>query len=60
MSAHGHSPPGTPSTGRRLTAAPALASTYLVAEVIGGIWSGSLALLAEAGHMLTDVAGLAL
>ncbi|MBC3538360.1 cation diffusion facilitator family transporter [Rufibacter sediminis] len=32
---------------------------YLVAEVIGGIWTGSLALLADAGHMLTDVGGLA-
>jgi Co/Zn/Cd efflux system component len=44
----------------RLAAAMMLATTYLVAEVIGGIWSGSLALLADAGHMLTDVAGLGL
>lgn len=33
---------------------------YLVVEVIGGIVTGSLALLADAGHMLTDVAGLGL
>ena len=34
--------------------------TYLVAEVVGGWWTGSLALLADAGHMLTDVAGVGL
>ncbi len=37
-----------------------LTSLYLAAEVVGGLWTGSLALLADAGHMLTDVAGLAL
>lgn len=37
-----------------------LTSTYLVAEVIGALATGSLALLADAGHMLTDVGGLAL
>lgn len=35
-------------------------STFLVAEVIGGVATGSLALLADAGHMLTDVGGLIL
>jgi cobalt-zinc-cadmium efflux system protein len=30
----------------------------MVIEVIGGLWTGSLALLADAGHMLTDVGGL--
>ena len=45
---------------RRLTAALALAASYLLAEVIGGILTGSLALLADAGHMLTDVGGLGL
>src|ERR1035437_3456632 len=34
--------------------------TVLLAEVIGAVVSGSLALLADAGHMLTDVAGLTL
>jgi len=29
-------------------------------EVVGGLLTGSLALLADAAHMLTDVAGLAL
>lgn len=37
-----------------------LTGSYLIAEVIGGIVTKSLALLADAGHMLTDVGGLAL
>ena len=37
-----------------------LTSLYLAVEVIGGLWTGSLALLADAGHMLTDVAGVGL
>ncbi|MDH7640278.1 cation diffusion facilitator family transporter [Sphingomonas oryzagri] len=36
----------------------ALTSTYLVAEVIGGFYFNSLALLSDAAHMLTDVAAL--
>lgn len=35
-------------------------SLYLVVEVIGGFLTGSLALLADAGHMVTDVGGLGL
>ena len=45
---------------KRLGVVLGLTSTYLVAEVVGGLLTGSLALLADAGHMLTDVAGLAL
>jgi cobalt-zinc-cadmium efflux system protein len=37
-----------------------LTASYMVAEVAGGLYSGSLALLADAGHMLTDVVALAL
>ncbi|MFT4089581.1 MAG: cation diffusion facilitator family transporter [Asticcacaulis sp.] len=33
---------------------------FMIAEVIGGVLSGSLALIADAGHMLTDAAALAL
>ena len=44
----------------RLVGALALTSVFLVAEAVGGWMTGSLALLADAGHMLTDVAGLAL
>jgi cobalt-zinc-cadmium efflux system protein len=45
---------------RRLSATLALVSLYLIAEVLGGLWTNSLALLADAGHMLSDVAALAL
>lgn len=37
-----------------------LTAGYLAVEVIGGLLTNSLALLADAGHMLTDVGGLAL
>lgn len=58
-SGHSH---GT-ATGQhrsRLLAVLAITVTVLVAEVIGGLVSGSLALLADAGHMLTDAAGVSL
>ncbi len=45
---------------RKLRLALAVTIVVLVAEVVGGILSNSLALLADAGHMLTDVAALAL
>ena len=37
-----------------------LTTAYMLAEVAGGLLTNSLALLADAGHMLTDVGGLAL
>jgi len=45
---------------RRLLWAILLTGGFMLAEVVGGILSGSLALLADAGHMLTDTAALAL
>ncbi len=39
---------------RRLSIALSMISTYMVAEVVGGVLSGSLALISDAGHMLTD------
>lgn len=45
---------------RRLLLVLGLTTTYMVAEVIGGLVTGSLALIADAAHMLTDVFGLAL
>lgn len=48
------------SNRRRLQLTVALTASYLVAELVGGWLSGSLALLADAGHMLSDVAALAL
>lgn len=37
-----------------------LISTYMFVEIVGGLLSGSLALLADAGHMATDAAAIAL
>ena len=54
---HNHSAAG--KNKKRLAIVLALTTAYLVAEVIGGLLTHSLALLADAGHMLTDVAGLA-
>ncbi len=45
---------------RRVQIALVLTATFMVVEVIGGILSGSLALLADAGHMLTDTMALTL
>lgn len=39
---------------RALLVAAGLTSTFMVAEVVGGLLTGSLALLADAGHMLSD------
>ena len=44
----------------RLIAVLVVTLTVLIVEVIGGIVSGSLALLADAGHMLTDAGGITL
>jgi cobalt-zinc-cadmium efflux system protein len=45
---------------RRMGLAALLTGGFMLAEVAGGIVAGSLALLADAGHMLTDFAALAL
>ncbi len=55
IGAHHHS-----SDERRLLLALTLTGGFMLVEVAGGVWSGSLALLADAGHMLTDTASLAL
>lgn len=52
---HGHH-----GNERRVFWALLLTGGFMVAEVAGGLLSGSLALLADAGHMLTDAAALAL
>jgi cobalt-zinc-cadmium efflux system protein len=48
------------ANARQLTLALALTGTFLVAEVIGGLVFGSLALLSDAAHMFTDAAALAI
>jgi cobalt-zinc-cadmium efflux system protein len=45
---------------RRMALAALLTGGFMLAEVAGGIVAGSLALLADAGHMLTDFASLSL
>lgn len=47
-------------TVRRLWAVLAMTGLFMVVEAVGGWLSGSLALLADAGHMLTDVGALGL
>jgi len=56
---HRNGDDSSPALGR-LTLVLALTAAYAVAEVVGGWLSNSLALLADAGHMLTDVMALAL
>ncbi|MBK0099147.1 CDF family zinc transporter ZitB [Erwinia sp. S63] len=56
--AHTHSHSAHNGNRTRLAAAFGVTALFMVAEVIGGVVSGSLALLADAGHMLTDAAAL--
>jgi len=56
----GHTHGRASESRRKLTMVLVLTSIYMIAEVIGGWLTGSLALLADAGHMLADVAALAL
>lgn len=45
---------------RRVAIVAVLTGAFLIVEVVGGLVSGSLAILADAGHMLTDCASLGL
>lgn len=45
---------------RRILLAMLLTGAFTLIEIVGGLLSGSLALLADAGHMLTDTAALAI
>jgi len=58
----GHDHGGSAAAGHkgRLTAVFAITVAILAAEVIGAVASGSLTLLADAGHMLTDAGGIGL
>ncbi|AQS36904.1 cation diffusion facilitator family transporter [Shewanella psychrophila] len=60
---HDHNAPGhTHGTGnqRAVGIAAILTGGFMIAEVVGGLISGSLALIADAGHMLTDFVALSL
>ncbi|MGB5720423.1 MAG: cation diffusion facilitator family transporter [Woeseiaceae bacterium] len=56
----GHSHTTSGSNLRRVLIALVLTGTFMLVEVVGGLLSGSLALLADAGHMLTDTMALTL
>jgi cobalt-zinc-cadmium efflux system protein len=57
--AHGHDhAAGAADDRRRLAIVLALTATVLVVEVVGALLTGSLALLADAGHMFADAGGL--
>jgi cobalt-zinc-cadmium efflux system protein len=57
---HGHGQSAARAGRGRLLAVFLISLAVLVVEVVGGLVTGSLALLADAGHMLTDVAGIGL
>lgn len=59
-SGHAHGVRATSRNQRQLAVTLVLAGGYMVAEIIGGLLANSLALLADAGHMLSDVAALGL
>jgi len=66
ISGHSHPPHGNLESGgekstlRRLAGVLALSLLFMVVEAVGGVLSGSLALLADAGHMLSDAMAVAL
>ena len=57
---HPEGPAGHAAQGRRLVLVILLTLVVMVIEIAGGVWSGSLALLSDAGHMLTDLLALVL
>ncbi len=58
---HGHAHPVTLDADiRYLVVALALIGTFMVGEVVAAVLGSSLALFADAGHMLTDIATLAI
>src|ERR1700685_296057 len=61
MDKHDHEPHvAADSDQRRLLIVLGVASAYLLTELVGGYLTGSLALLSDAVHMLTDIAALCL
>ncbi len=58
--AHDHAPAVTMGNRRRVLVAAVLTCGFMVVEAVGGLLVGSLALLADAGHMLTDSVALVL
>ena len=57
---HGHAHNAHAGNERKIAFAAGLTGLFMLAEVVGGVVSGSLARIADAGHMLTDFASLIL
>jgi len=57
---HDHRETAAGRSRRRLVAVLVLTGAFVLVEIAGALWTGSLALAADAGHMLTDLGGLAL
>lgn len=58
--ARAHRPTAAFRSRRRLLATLLLTGSFMIVELAGALWTGSLALAADAGHMLADVGGLGL
>ena len=57
---HSHVPTVTKDNERKILISFFIIFTFMIVEAVGGVISGSLALLADAGHMLTDAIALGL
>ena len=57
---HDHNVSVNEDNKKRVFFAMLLTFGFMLAEIIGGLWSGSLALLADAGHMFSDALALLL
>lgn len=57
---HSHAPILNSANSRAVGFAAIITGSFMGVELVGGLISGSLALIADAGHMLTDFAALAL
>ena len=57
---HSHAPAVTADNERRLRFVFLLTAGYALIQAVGGWWSGSLALIADSGHMVSDAAALLL
>lgn len=57
---HSHSVSVTEDSKKRVLLVLLLTGSYMLVQVVGALFSGSLALLADAGHMLSDTTALAL
>ena len=55
---HAHGLTGTAKHRKRLVAVLAITLAVVLIQIVGALVSGSLALLADAGHMLSDAAGV--